>query len=240
MSEIDNALKKELDRLLGLTPVQEPRTPEDSICSLSIEIDKRRIFQPLSTEEELALALKKGHAAKAEKAKYSEDLYKASRVLERQFRIPEAEKALEKLVIFDENADCFDGVAAEHLFQLGILEERQGKFDEAESHFKQGVAETKQERKERLEDDFEYQFQLKKRTKGIQPETDDQLFVDVPRNLRKAETYAALARLANRKGNDQEARELLIRAYNRVDGPDGEFLKKAADPKNFYQLYYEF
>ncbi len=236
MSEIGKVTDKELDRLLGITPVEEPRTPNDTVCFLDIEIDKTRIFRPLSTDDELKLALRKGPAAKAEQEQYSADLYKASKSLERNFQIKEAEKALEKLVIFDQYSDCFEGKAAEHLLRLAINEERQGKLSEAEFHFLKGTEETKQERKQRLEEEA---FPFGRRVKGLQPENDEPTLDNVPRNMVKAENLAALARIAKRRGFDQQSAMFLHSAFLKDDSSNGRFLQDAADPKNFEQLYYD-
>lgn len=237
MSEIGKETDKELDRLLGLTQAEEPRTPNDTVCRLYIEISKGKTFRPLTSDEELELALKTGPAAQVEKTKYGEDLFKASKSLERHFQTADAEKALEKLVIFDQNSNCFVGVAAEHLFHLAINEEKQGKLNEAEAHFNKGVEETQEERRLRLEDT---ELPFRRGVKGIKPDinSDTDTLDDVPRDMRKAENYAALARLAKRRGFDQESAELLKRAYLK-DGGNAKFLQQASDPQNFEQLYFD-
>lgn len=219
MSESDKLLNRDLDRLLGTTPTEEPARP----------------FRPFLSEQELALARRQGPSAKAEKSKYGDDLYKTSKDLEKQFQIKEAENVLEKLVIFDENSNCFEGTAAEHLFHLALNEERQGKLAEAEFHYKKGIEETKQERRQRL---AENDFPIPRRQKGMPQQTDEDELDDVPRDMRKAENYAALARLANRRGFTQEASEFLRQAYIK-DGSNAQYLKQAADPKNFNDLYFD-
>lgn len=231
MSEKD--IGKELDRLLNLTPAEEPRNPLDSVCRLSIEISKGVDFSPLTSDEELELAQRNGPEAQAAKAKYSNDLFRASRCMERNYQIADAEKALEKLVIFDNNSKCFEGIAEEHLFHLAVTEERQGKLDEAEEHYRKGTQETQQEKQERL---MEFAMPLRKSIKQL--EWIEEVLDDVPKDQRKAENFAALARIAKRRGFDQLSTELLHRAYSK-DSTNGKFLQQAADPKNFELLYFD-
>lgn len=239
MSEIDK-LNKELDRLLNLTPADELSNPLDSVCYLSIEIGKGEKFRPLSSEDELELARRKGTLAQDMKSKYGNELFRASKCLEKQFQMADAEKLLEKLVIFDQNSKCFEGVAAEHLFHLGLNEERQGKLAEAENHYRKGIQETEQERQAR-EFEHEFPFGLPAKKKAFKQQafinTDEELD-DVPREMRKAENYAALARIAKRRGFDEEAIDLLKNAYIK-DGTNAKFLQQAAEPKNFDELYFD-
>ena len=224
---------KELDRLLGLTPAEEPSTPNDTVCRMPIEVGKGKYFTPLTSEQELELALRKEPSPQTEKAVYSTQLFKASISLEQNFQIADAEKALEKLVIFDENSNCFEGVAAEHLFHLAINEEKQGKFDEAEMHFCRGVEKIEAKQRSYIED---YETEFKRQRMRQQPESDTTSADTVALDLHSAENYAALARLAKRKGLDEESKEYLRQAH-RKDETNGSFLKRAADPANFDQLY---
>ncbi len=231
MSERD--IGKELDRLLNLTPAEEPRNPLDSVCRLSIEINKGVDFSPLTSDEELELAHRTGPDAQAAKSKYSNDLFRASRCMEKHYQIADAEKALEKLVIFDKNSKCFEGIAAEHLFHLAVTEERQGKLAEAEEHYRQGTQETQQEKQERL-----MEFPLLTRKAIKQLEWIEEALDDVPKDQRKAENFAALARIAKRRGFDDLSIDFLQRAYSK-DSVNGKFLKQAADPINFELLYFD-
>jgi tetratricopeptide (TPR) repeat protein len=239
MSEI-NSLNKELDRLLKIAPAEELRNPLDSVCYLSIELKKGVYFQPLSSEDELELATRKGPSARDEKSKYGDDLFRASKCLEKQFQMPDAEKLLEKLVIFDQNSKCFEGVAAEHLFHLALNEERQGKLSEAEKHYLKGIEETAQEKRAR-EIENRFLFGQAGKRKSFREESfvnTDEEPDDIPKDMRKAENYAALARLARRHGFDEQATELLTNAY-RKDGTNARYLQQVADPKNFDELYFD-